>query len=75
MAPIEIQEKYVIWRNRVRVNSPGLGGGYKTHKLKGERKGQRAARLNWQWRIIFKVFSHQRVIEALEITVHKYYPN
>jgi hypothetical protein len=71
-APKEIQEKYAIWRNRVRRAGPYLGGGYQTHALSGGRLGQKAARLNRQWRVIFKVLKDQLVVEALELTPHRY---
>jgi hypothetical protein len=71
-APREIQEKYAIWRGRVELNGPQLGGGYRDHALQGNRKGEKAARLSRQWRVIFKVFEQQLVVEALELTPHNY---
>jgi len=71
-APKEIQRKYAIWRNRVRRGGPDLGGGFRVHALAGHRKGQKSARLNRQWRVIFRVFHGELVVEALELTPHKY---
>jgi len=71
-APREIQEKYIVWRNRVRRLGPQLHGGFRVHALQGDRKGQKSARLNRQWRVIFKVLEDQLIVEALELTPHKY---
>ena len=71
-APSKIQQKYTIWRDRVRQLGPNLRGGYRVHSLRGKRKGQKSARLSRQWRIIFKVFENELVVEALELTPHKY---
>ena len=71
-APAEIQMKYLIWRNRVEQTGPNLPGGYRVHALRGKRKGEKSARLNRQWRVIFRAFHDQLIVEALELTPHKY---
>ena len=71
-APREIQRKYGAWRNMVRHGGPYLPGGFRVHPLLGKRKGQISARLNRQWRVIFKVFEGELIVEALELTPHKY---
>ena len=71
-APREIQAKYIVWRNRVRSSGPYLPSGFRVHPLLGKRKGQISARLNRQWRVIFKVFEGELIVEALELTPHKY---
>jgi hypothetical protein len=71
-APQEIQRKYLVWRNLVQRWGPQLGGGFRVHPLHGAREGQKAARLSRQWRVIFKVLGDQLVVEALEVTPHKY---
>ncbi len=71
-APREIQEKYTLWRRRVGRFGPFLGGGYRVHLLSGARKGQRSARLSRQWRVIFKVLERELIVEAMELTLHKY---
>ena len=71
-APREIQEKYVVWRNLVRHWGPQLQGGFRVHALQGSRKGQKSAWLNRQWRVIFKVVEDQLIVEAIELTPHKY---
>lgn len=71
--PKEIQAKYVLWRSLVRREGPYLvGTGFRPHALKGNRQGQKAARLNRQWRVIFRVFEGQLTVEAIELTPHKY---
>jgi proteic killer suppression protein len=71
-APREIQEKYIIWRDLVKSFGPQLHGGFRVHALQGNRKGQQSARLNRQWRVIFKVIEKQLVVEALELIPHSY---
>ncbi len=71
-APCEIQEKYVVWRSLVQQWGPQLQGGFRVHALQGDRKGQKSAWLNRQWRVIFKVFEGELVVEALELTPHRY---
>ena len=71
-APVEMQAKYAVWRSRVQHLGPHLPGGYRVHALRGQRKGQKSARLDRQWRIIFKVFQAELVVEALELTPHNY---
>ena len=70
-APKEIQGKYAAWRKIVQRRGPYLPGGFRVHPLCGDRKGQMSARLNRQWRVLFKVFAGQLVVEALELTPHK----
>jgi plasmid maintenance system killer protein len=71
-APRDIQRRYSAWRNIVQRRGPYLSGGYRIHPLLGDRKGQMSARLNRQWRVIFKVFAGELIVEALEVTPHKY---
>ena len=71
-APREIQAKYQVWRNLVRRWGPQLRGGFRVHSLQGNRKGQKSAWLNRQWRVIFKVVEEQFIVQALERTPHKY---
>ncbi len=71
-SPREIQQRYVVWRHRVEQEGPELGGGYRVHKLRGNRKGEMAARLNRQWRVIFTVLHDELIVHAIELTPHKY---
>jgi hypothetical protein len=71
-APREIQEKYILWRGLVRRNGPYFRGGFRMHALSENRKGQKAARLNRRWRVIFKVIEGGLIVEAMELTPHKY---
>jgi mRNA-degrading endonuclease YafQ of YafQ-DinJ toxin-antitoxin module len=71
-APREIQRKYMAWRNLVQHSGPHLGGGFRVHALQGSRKGQKSAWLNRQWRVIFKMVEDQLIVEALEVTPHRY---
>ena len=71
-APRHVQQDYDFWRDRVRVLGPNLQGGYRTHALHGRRSGQKSAWLGRQWRVIFKVVEDQLIVEALELTPHRY---
>jgi hypothetical protein len=71
-APREIQRKYIAWRTLVRNSGPQLGGGFRVHTLHGSRRGQKSAWLSRQWRVIFKVVEDRLIVEALEVTPHKY---
>jgi hypothetical protein len=71
-APKSIRVKYTFWRGQIEELGPNLQGGYRTHALKGSRIGQKSARLDRQWRVIFRVFEHDLIVEALEITPHNY---
>lgn len=71
-APREIQQKYIVWRDLVKFQGPQLKGGFRVHSLQGVRKGQKVAKLSRQWRVIFKVLEGELVVEALELTPHKY---
>jgi len=71
-APREIQEKYAVWRSLVERWGPQLSGGFRVHALQGDRRGQKSAWLNRQWRVIFKVLEGQLIVEALELTPRRY---
>ena len=70
--PREIQEKYALWRGLVQRQGPYLRGGFRVHPLHGDRKGQKSARMNRQWRVIFRVFEGDLIVEVIELTPHKY---
>jgi plasmid maintenance system killer protein len=70
--PREIQARYCAWRQRVHEEGPNIQGGYRTHALRGKREGEKSAWLGRQWRVIFRVFEGQLIVEALELTPHKY---
>ena len=71
-APLEIRKKYVFWRDLVREMGPNLPGGYRVHALHGKRKNTKSARLNRQWRVIYKVFQRELVVQAIELSPRKY---
>jgi toxin HigB-1 len=70
--PKKLQAKYAVWRSLVQRNGPYLQGGFRVHSLHGKRKGQKSARLNRQWRVIFRIVDADLVVEAVELTPHKY---
>jgi mRNA-degrading endonuclease YafQ of YafQ-DinJ toxin-antitoxin module len=71
-APRKVRGDYEFWKDQVRLYGPNLHGGFRTHSLRGERKGQRSARLDRRWRVIFRVVEDGLIVEALELTPHRY---
>jgi mRNA-degrading endonuclease YafQ of YafQ-DinJ toxin-antitoxin module len=70
--PGRVPIDYEFWKEQVRVYGPNLQGGFRTHALRGRRKGQRSARLDRLWRVIFRVVEDELIVEALELTPHRY---
>jgi mRNA-degrading endonuclease YafQ of YafQ-DinJ toxin-antitoxin module len=71
-SPRNVQQDYGFWRDLVCAFGPNLQGGYRTHALHGRRSGQKSVRLSRQWRVIFRVVEDELIVEALELTPHKY---
>jgi mRNA-degrading endonuclease YafQ of YafQ-DinJ toxin-antitoxin module len=71
-APKKVRIDYRFWKDQVHALGPNLQGGYRTHALQGRRKDQKAARLDQQWRVIFRVVEDELIVEALELTPHHY---
>ena len=74
-APIEIRKNYVAWKRIVEVEGPqGLRWikGFHDEALKGDWLGFRSARLNRQWRAIYKVNKEQLTVYVVEVTPHQY---
>ena len=71
-APTKVRTDYGFWRDRVSTLGPNLQGGYRTHALHGRRKGQKSAWLGRRWRVIFRTVEDELIVEALELTPHRY---
>jgi plasmid maintenance system killer protein len=73
--PPQVVKKYELWKNIVFRHGPNKlreFPGFKDEKLKGGREGQRASRLNLQYRVIYAVDKNIITVFVLEITPHDY---
>ncbi|MDA8091975.1 MAG: type II toxin-antitoxin system mRNA interferase toxin, RelE/StbE family [Actinomycetota bacterium] len=73
--PLEVVKKYELWKDIVLRHGPEKlkeFPGFRDEKLKGEREGQWASRLNLQYRAIYEVERETVTVFILEITPHKY---
>ena len=73
--PAQVLKKYEIWKDIVFRHGPEKlkeFPGFNDEKLRGERKGQRASRLNIQYRVIYSVEEAVVTVRVLEITPHEY---
>jgi plasmid maintenance system killer protein len=73
--PSQVVKKYELWKNIVFRHGPNKlreFSGFKDEKLKGDRAGQRASRLNLQYRVIYAVDKNIITVFVLEITPHDY---
>jgi mRNA-degrading endonuclease RelE of RelBE toxin-antitoxin system len=73
--PPQVLKKYEIWKDIVFRHGPEKlkeFPGFNDEKLKGEREGQRASRLNIQYRVIYSVEETVVTVRVLEITPHEY---
>ncbi len=73
--PPQVRKRYEIWKDIVFRHGPEKlkeFPGFKDEKLGGERKGQRASRLNIQYRVIYCVEEALVTVRVLEITPHEY---
>lgn len=74
-APIEVQQRYELWKDIVRISGPQglkLIKGFKDETLSGNWKGFRSSRLNIQYRVIYKVQKDQVLVEVERVTPHNY---
>ena len=73
--PAQVLKKYEIWKDIVFRHGPEKlkeFPGFNDEKLRGERKGQRASRLNIQYRVIYCVEEADMTVRVLAITPHEY---
>ncbi len=75
--PNEIREAYYIWARSVEksgIHAVRLSRGYRDEALKGNRQGQRSARLNRAYRVIYEQFNDGEcvVIGVVEVNKHEY---
>ncbi len=74
--PKEIKDSFQVWVKNISeigVAETGKIKGYNHEHLKGKRKGQRSARLNKSYRVIFTVKNGEvQIVTVEEINNHKY---
>ena len=73
--PPQVLKKYEIWKDLVFRHGPEKLKeflGFNDEKLRGDREGQRASRLNIQYRVIYSVEEGEVTVRVLEITRHEY---
>jgi proteic killer suppression protein len=73
--PDFIKKKVIFWI--FLVESKGLAEvmrspGFHDEPLKGERRGERSARMNKAYRLIYRVIKDRVRIELLEVNKHEY---
>jgi addiction module RelE/StbE family toxin len=74
-APQEILLRYEAWKRIVELSGPQglkLIKGFHDEGLKGQWQGFRSSRLNYQWRLIYKLEKELFEVYVIEITPHKY---
>jgi plasmid maintenance system killer protein len=73
--PIEVKEKYEVWKNIVMLQGPNALRkikGFHDEGLTNNLKGKRSSRLNIQYRIIYEVIADQIMVNVEDITPHEY---
>lgn len=73
--PPQVLKKYELWKSIIRYNGPQRlkeFPGFHDEILKGGWKGFRSSRLNLQFRVIYKVFEKELVVQVEDINPHQY---
>jgi len=73
--PSEVLKRYQKWKDIVEASGPDglmLIKGFRDEPLKGEWNGHRSSRLNYQYRIIYRVESDRLFVIVMEVTPHDY---
>jgi mRNA-degrading endonuclease YafQ of YafQ-DinJ toxin-antitoxin module len=74
-APQEVLKRYEKWKDIVRLSGPaGLRKirGFHDEALRGEWKRHRSSRLGLQYRVIYKAFKDQVLIQVVNLSPHDY---
>jgi len=73
--PTEILKRYEKWKDIVAISGPeGLRSvlGFKDEALKGEWQGYRSSRLNFQYRVIYRIEREQVLVQVVSVNPHDY---
>ena len=74
-APQEILKRYEKWKDIAAISGPlGLRQirGFRDEALTGEWKGHRSSRLSIQYRVIYRMISHEQLFQVVSLTAHDY---
>jgi addiction module RelE/StbE family toxin len=75
---IDILKRYEKWKDVVTISGPSglkLIKGFNDEPLQGEWKGYRSSRLNFQYRVIYKIDNDQLFVYVVNVTPHDYRRN
>ena len=72
---IDVLKRYEKWKDIVSIS--GLDGlkkirGFRDEALRGEWKGHRSSRLNFQYRVIYKIEEDLVLVQVISVTPHDY---
>lgn len=73
--PQEILKRYEKWKDVAMISGPpGLRqiAGFHDEALSGQWKGYRSSRLALQYRVIYRVFVDELILQVVAITAHDY---
>jgi mRNA-degrading endonuclease YafQ of YafQ-DinJ toxin-antitoxin module len=73
--PEEILKRYEKWKDIVMISGPPglrLIKGFHDEALRGEWQGYRSSRLGLQYRVIYRLFSKQSLLQVEHVTPHDY---
>lgn len=74
-APLEILKRYEKWKDIAMISGPvGLRviQGFHDEALRKEWRGYRSSRLGSQYRVIYRIFSEQSLLQVVQVTPHEY---
>jgi addiction module RelE/StbE family toxin len=75
VAPLQVQEKYEVWKNVVRHSGPeGLRGikGFNDEALAGKLRSFRSSRLSQAYRVVYRVDRGQVTVTVERVSKHDY---
>jgi addiction module RelE/StbE family toxin len=74
-APLQVREKYEVWKNIVRHDGPeGLRKvkGFHDEALAGKLHGFRSSRLNQAWRVLYQIDREHVTVNVERVSNHDY---
>ncbi len=75
VVPIDILKRYEKWKDIVGIAGPQALRrikGFHDEVLRGEWKGFRSSRLNFQYRVIYKVEKSKVMVQVVHVSPHDY---
>jgi len=73
--PKEVLKRYEKWKDIVFISGPNglkMIKGFKDEALRGKWKGHRSSRLNFQYRVIYRVEKGEILVLVMSVTPHDY---